>query len=139
MTDNGLILDLDADVTECGDTLTGSISWPGAGPAPRGVVVSMGFVTSGRGSKSDSGGPDAFSISTANSEVARFELSVPEMGPISFSGRTISVEWHVEVRAEPSASTDAATQAITVLPKGGLAMWATKTAPPPRPTAEPAE
>ncbi len=137
MTNNSLILELDADVTECGDTLTGSISWRGTDPAPPSVVVSMGFATSGRGSKSDSGGPEEVTISTASSDVARFELPVPETGPISFSGRTISVEWHVEVRSDPSAPTDAVTQAITVLPKGGLAIWATRTAPPP--TVEPAE
>lgn len=132
MMGNSLILELDADVTECGDILTGRVSWVGGDAAPRTVVVSMRFATSGSGSKSDSGGPEEVRIEPANSESARFELAVPEMGPISFSGRTISVEWRVEARPDRGESAVAATQVVTVLPKGGLAMWATKTAAPPR-------
>ncbi|MFV2039953.1 MAG: hypothetical protein ACC660_06895 [Acidimicrobiales bacterium] len=140
MTQDGLRLVLDADVTECGDTLTGQLEWGALQPAPRNIVVSLRFTTDGRAKPPDSGGPDPVTIDTRGSDSARFEFPVPLLGPITFSGSTISVNWEVEAQVDGAAAPSAAvSQTVTVLPKGGLAMWARQTAPPPHQTDDLAE
>ncbi len=132
MTKSDISLSLDADVTECGDVVTGEVSWGAGDRVARRVVVALRFSTSGAGLPPDIGGPSEVEFAGTASGRERFELAVPANGPISFEGRTISVAWQVEARLDHRAERDpVTTETLTVLPSGGLAVWARQTAGPP--------
>ncbi len=132
MTEPELAVSLDANVTECGDLVTGEVVWGPVESVPRRVVVSLRFLTSGAAAPPDSGGTAELEFAGAVTGRERFELLVPVDGPISFEGRSISVAWQVEARLDLRAKRDPSTTCdVTVLPRGGLAVWARQTAGPP--------
>lgn len=115
-----MALSLDAVSAECGGTVAGTASWPGGGPAE----MSLHWTTSGDGSV-DAG--TAQTVQLAEGE-RRFELAVPQDGPMTFAGKLISVRWEVTLRTgDASESAE-----VTVLPRGGLTVWVRNAAPPPQ-------
>lgn len=126
-----LRLELDADVTECGDVLAGVVGWDPVEPAPRAVVVRLAFSTAGSASPPDRGGPAEVRLDVSVDGRVGFEIPVPAAGPITFSGRTVSVSWVVEARLDVAGRDITASVPVTVLPAGGLAIWARQSAAPP--------
>ncbi len=130
MSSHDVSLHLYAVVSECGDSVAGDVRWNGLDPTVP-LTVELGFRTEG------SGVPDSLVVdttvlggSTTGSE--SFELGVPTTGPMSFTGTSIQVVWEVEVHAELRGTPETvATAAVTVLPAGGLAVWARGVADPP--------
>jgi hypothetical protein len=131
MSDVNLSLKLDTDVAECGDVVAGMVRWGRLESAPRGVRIELRYWTEGRGD-SDGGVVAEVELDGAVQGAGRFELLVPEAGPMSFEGKLIRVMWAIELiidkrlRPDPDIS-----HPITVLPRGGLAMWARQAATPP--------
>lgn len=133
MSDEALGLELDAEVAECGDVLTGTATWGPLDGAPRRVVVRLGYRTEGRG---DSDHDEAAEVSWDGTESGqrRFELPVPEHGPMTYEGRLIRVLWRVELRLDRRLQSDPTEQVpVTILPRGGLALWARATGATPQP------
>jgi hypothetical protein len=132
MTTTGVAVMLDNAAVDCGDAVTGIVeSAPGSGALHAALVVTA---------HATSGGHPAEVQAFANAPVgevngtARFELSTPLAGPITFAGQHIDVSWQVVVtrdswtpQAQPLASVP-----VAVLPDGGLAVWARQAAPPPQ-------
>lgn len=133
MSDGSLTLDLDTDAVECGDAVIGEVRWVvPQGATGREVRVRAVFHTGGDASPPDSGGPPGWSHPAGTSGSERFELWIPRTGPMTFTGRTISVRWQVEAVLDLAHAGDiTAVEEVTVLPDGGLAIWArAKGAPP---------
>jgi hypothetical protein len=119
-------LRLDADVGECGDAITGTITWPdGTTPPVRGAVR-LRHRAEGAGMVDEADGHDPVRWD----EQGRFSCLVPAAGPISFTGRLVSVSWSVEV-VDLATDVVLASAPVTVVPAGGLALWAQRTAGPP--------
>ena len=115
-----MTIELDRAAAECGGSVTGTAAWSGAGSAD----VILRWSTSGDGIV-DGGTTEAAVIADGQ---ARFELPVPHDGPMSFEGKLISVRWEVVLEAGDTTET----AEVTVLPRGGLAMWVRQAAPPPQ-------
>lgn len=128
-----LTLNLDSGAAECGDVVSGQLIWQGS-DAPTKAEVRLVATASATGSggadtqRSVVVGPAVCQLKSG--EPARFELPVPAKGPITFTGAAMTVSWRIEGKAQAG---DAATQIpFTVLPAGGLAVWAQQAAPPPQ-------
>ena len=141
MSDPSIDLALDSPVTECGDVVSGEVSWDAGSGVLRGVEVSLSFATDGSAAPRDTGGPEPVQVERTNAGVGRFDIQVPDRGPITFEGRTMAVAWTVEARLDvPSAPDTRVSTPVTVLPRGGLALWARqRAAPPVSPTSEPGQ
>lgn len=125
------VVELDTDVAECGDVVSGRVSWGPVDKTPRQVVVELIYETSGRGD-TDSEAVSEHVVAGADSGETRFTLSVPDDGPITFDGSLIRVAWRVEAKLDQAMQRDQrGSTAVTVLPAGGLALWARQVAPPP--------
>ncbi len=124
-------IDLDVAVTECGDVFIGSVSWGEFDNPPRSVRVQLRYWTEGRGDRDEVVVSKA-ELPGAPSGAGRFELPVPADGPMSYDGTLLRVRWAVELvfdlalRPDPDLS-----EPVTVLPRGGLALWAREHAPGP--------
>lgn len=117
-------LHLDADVGECGDTITGIVTWPTAPPARAAVRLRRHAEGAGLVDEADGHQPVRWD------ERGRFACPVPDGGPISFIGRLVVVSWTVEV-VDLASDTTLASVPVTVVPRGGLALWAQTAAGPP--------
>lgn len=126
-----LHVDLDSAAVECGDVLAGSASWGPLDRAPRSVRVDLRYITAGAGT--DDGRVVASADLGGGTEgTARFDLDVPFDGPITFAGRLIQVRWVVELVLDEAMRPDPSRhEPVTVLPRGGLAVWARQQAAPP--------
>ena len=130
---SSLLLTLDSGAAECGDVVSGQMAWQGS-DAPAYAEVRLVATASATGV----GGADAqrsviigpVGCELAGGEPTRFELSVPADGPITFAGTTMSVSWRIEATTQGTDAT--AGIPVTVLPAGGLGVWARQAAPPPR-------
>lgn len=117
MSGPGLVVD--TDTVECGERVRVDVD------AAAAVVVELCCdVTPAGGATSST----VVAAADAGPSVGWVELSVPESGPISYSGRLFSVAWTIRARG---ASADADEVPVTVLPRGGVALWARQAAPPP--------
>jgi hypothetical protein len=131
MSDANLSLELDTDVAECGDVVAGMVRWGRLESAPRSVRIQLRYWTEGRGD-SDGGVVAEVELDGAVQGAGRFELPVPEAGPMSFEGKLIRVLWAAELIIDKTLRPDPdISHAITVLPRGGLALWARQAATPP--------
>ncbi len=113
-------IELDSDVTECGDDVTGVVTGLGGR-----ATVELAWRTTGRGSQ----GADVAASARVEPDGdgrARFQLDVPADGPMSIDGTLVQVVWEVRV-ADAEA-----TAPLTVLPRGGLAMWVRQAGAPPQ-------
>jgi hypothetical protein len=119
-------LRLDSDVGECGDAITGSIAWPDAAAPPARAAVRLRQRAEGAGLVDEADGH----VPVRWDEQGRFSCPIPAVGPISFSGRLVSASWSVEV-VDLAAEVVLASEPITVVPTGGLALWAQRMAGPP--------
>lgn len=114
-----MAISLDAVSAECGGIVAGTASWAGGDPAE----ITLRWTTSGDGIV-DSGTAETARLAAGGE---RFSLAVPHDGPMTFTGKLISVRWEVTLQAGDTAeSVD-----VTVLPRGGLTVWVRNTAPPP--------
>jgi hypothetical protein len=131
MSDTTPQLSLDSDVSECGDRFTGSVQWHPLDDDPVAARVELRYCTQGRGD------PDGAVVSLVELDGAaggsgRFELSVPASGPMSFDGALILVKWSIDLVIDTAMQPDADTSVpVTVLPRGGVALWARQQASPP--------
>lgn len=131
MSDHNLWIDLDTDVGECGDVVTGTVRWGPLDSAPRSIRVGLRYWTEGRGN-TDSETVAEIRLDGSTTGSGRFELPVPATGPISFDGSLIRVLWEIELRIDRRMRTDPdVSHPVTILPRGGLAAWARRSAPPP--------
>ena len=81
---------------------------------------------------SDGGVVAEVELDGAAQGAGRFELPVPDAGPMSFAGKLIRVLWAAELIIDKTLRPDPdISHPITVLPRGGLAMWARQAATPP--------
>lgn len=121
-------LRLAAEVTECGDDVAGTVM--GAAPgATANVTVALCRRAGGGGAVDDARLEATRTIADADGS-ARFTIDVPDEGPITYEGGLTSVRWWVEV---VDHGTVVASTPVTVLPAGGLAVWAQAAAGPPAP------
>ena len=119
---------LDADVSECGDVLTGMVTYKiDGGPGSVSVSLVSELQTAERAETTVAAD---FVVDVAAGP-APFALSVPSAGPITFKTPLAQLEWRVEARVVGPEHDDSAAVALTVLPAGGLALWARKAAGPP--------
>ncbi len=131
MSQEAIRLSLDADVSECGDRFAGNVEWGSLEDAPRAVRVELRFWTEGRGDP-DGAVVSRVELAGAPSGAGRFELPVPDKGPMSFDGALIRVMWAVEVVVDTALRSDPTeSQPVTVLPRGGVALWARQQGVPP--------
>ncbi|MFN3218769.1 MAG: hypothetical protein ACE367_19920 [Acidimicrobiales bacterium] len=119
-------LHLDAEVGECGDAITGTIAWADGMTPPVRAAVRLRHRADGAGLVDETDGHDPVRWD----ESGRFSCPIPAVGPISFSGRLVSVSWSVEV-VDLAADAVLASAPVTVVPTGGLALWAQRMAGPP--------
>ena len=119
-------LRLDGDVGECGDAITGAIAWPDGTAAPARAAVRLRHRVEGAGLVDETDGHDPVRWD----ERGRFSCPIPEAGPISFTGRLVAVSWSVQV-VDLAADVVLASAPVTVVPAGGLALWAQQVAGPP--------
>ena len=122
-------LRLDADVSECGDSLSGTVTFSPDESAAL-VSVSLVSVLQARGRTETTTTAAELSVD-ASKGPARFALAVPAQGPISFETQLANVQWRVEARFGDDAQAEAVVAPLTVLPAGGVAVWARQTAAPP--------
>lgn len=122
-------LRLDADVGECGDAITGTITWPAGTVPPVRAAVRLRHRAEGAGLVDDTDGHDPVRWD----EQGRFSCPIPAAGPISFAGRLVSASWSVEV-VDLASDVVFASAPVTVVPTGGLALWAQRMAGPPAAT-----
>lgn len=120
------VLHLDGDVGECGDAVTGSVIWPDGAAPPARAAVRLRHRAEGAGLVDDADGH----VPVRWDERGRFSCPIPEAGPISFSGRLLSVSWAIEV-VDLADGVVLASAPVTVVPAGGLALWAQRAAGPP--------
>lgn len=126
-----LAIELDTDVVECGDVVTGVVRWGPLDDVPRRTVVKLRYRTEGRGD-TDSDVADTLKFPGAAGGVESVELRVPAEGPMSVNGVLITVLWEVELSLDVARRRDPSTSvAITVLPRGGSAVWARQVGAPP--------
>jgi len=119
-------LRLDGEVGECGDAITGTITWPDGTMAPVRAAVRLRHRAEGAGLVDDTDGHDPVRWD----EQGRFSCPIPDAGPISFTGRLVSVSWSVEI-VDLVADVVLVSAPVTVVPTGGLALWAQQAAGPP--------
>ncbi len=133
MSQEPMSLELDAPVTECGETLAGTATWGPLAEVPRRLVVRLCWVAEGQGDSDRRHlGEVAFDGSASGSEP--FELDVPAGGPISYDGNLFQVRWEVELRLDRRLRADPSVAVpVTVLPRGGLALLADRAGAPPPP------
>lgn len=84
---------LDSTAIEPGGTISGRVTWPGAGST---LVVALGWVTRGKGDK-DTDEVTATTIPVAGQTEARFTLTAP-FQPFTFSGKLISIVYYVTAK-----------------------------------------
>jgi hypothetical protein len=126
-------IELDTDVTEGGDVVTGVVRWGPLDDVPAKVVVRLRYRTEGRGA-SDTEVVDEVIFAGSASGAERIELSVPVNGPMSFDGSLVKVLWELDLSLDHRLAGDRGTTVgLTVLPRGGLALWARQAGTPPRP------
>lgn len=113
-------IELDTAVTECGDDVTGVVSGV-AGTA----TVELAWHTTGRGAQ-DAATVASVSVDPDGDGRARFAMDVPADGPMSIDGTLLQVVWEVRLVG------GGAEASITVLPRGGLAMWVRQAGAPPQ-------
>lgn len=114
-----------AAMVACGDTVRGEVvgagetRWAGTvqlqcrvrSASPRDVTMATQVLDTSRGAP------------------AAFRLAVPARGPITMRGQTLSVSWVVAV---VDAAGDVVAEApVVVAPRGGVALWLQRHAPPP--------
>jgi hypothetical protein len=120
------ILTVATPVVACGDVVRGHVTWP-TDAAPATVVVELrGHV--------DSAAPADVVVASHTVDVhddARvpFVLPVPDGGPITVRGATMAVSWMVAVVG--ASQETVATEPVVVMPRGGVALWLQRHAPPP--------
>lgn len=132
MNNPSIELTLDSAVTECGDVVSGEVRWDAGSGVLRKVEVALRYATDGSAAPRDTGGPDPVEVDRTVAGRGRFDIEVPRRGPITFQGRTMAVNWTVEARLDiPSAPDIRVSEPVTVLPRGGLALWARQRAAPP--------
>jgi len=68
-------------------------------------------------------------VSTASGGPATFDLKVPEQGPITAQGASLAVSWSVVVVDAGGAAL--VRSPVVVMPRGGMALWLRRHAPPP--------
>lgn len=119
-------LRLDGEVGECGDAITGTIIWPDGTTPPVRAALRLRHRADGAGLVDDTDGGEPVRWD----EQGRFSCPIPDVGPISFTGRLVSVSWTLEVVDLASDAVLASTP-VTVVPTGGLALWAQRMAGPP--------
>ncbi|MGI9621320.1 MAG: hypothetical protein ACR2PK_00680 [Acidimicrobiales bacterium] len=122
-------LNLQAVVSECGESFTGAVQLANEPVGPIASSVELAYRTEGRGVV-DQCAVATLDVSGPGLHV--FELAVPAAGPISFEGTLVTVKWEVRlVSSGPAGSEVLETAPATVLPQGGLAVWARDAAEPP--------
>ena len=123
-----LEIELDAAVSDCGDQLTGTVAVsPGGSPGQ----VSVSLVATVRTAERTETTTAEVVIIELSSGSESFELNVPSAGPISFGTALADVGWSVEARWVDDGDAENASAPLTVLPSGGLAVWARQFADPP--------
>ena len=131
MTATDLRLELDNTAVDCGDVVSGSVV--GAQASPDLHATLLVSATAVRGDHAAELQAIDQTPLAQGDKGARFELGAPRTGPITFDGQRIAVKWEVVITQStwsPQAPRLAAAT-VTVLPDGGLAVWARQTAPPP--------
>lgn len=128
MTDRA-VLTVPIPVVACGDVLRGHITWP-TDAVPTSVIVELR-------AQVDSAVPGEVVVASQTVHVhhdadVAFSLSVPPDGPITARGRTMAVSWAVTV-VSPGHGV-VATAPVVVMPRGGVALWLQRHAPPPAPS-----
>lgn len=98
MSDSYMTVELADAVVECGDTVSGTVSWSGP-KTPRSVSVTLQYRTEGRGS-TDKGEASTVQVTPDSQGYHQFHLTAPSEGPISFDGDLISVVWEVELQLD---------------------------------------
>lgn len=120
------ILHLDGDVGECGDTIVGTVVWSDTDAPPPRAAVRLRHRAEGAGLVDETDAADPVRWD----ERGRFSCPVPAVGPISFVGRLVSVSWSVEV-VDLGSGAVLVSVPVTIVPAGGLALWAQRAAGPP--------
>ena len=98
-----------------GDTISGSLRWE-LEKAAEFITVELYWTTKGKGTK-DTFVAESSQIATMGQlqGESRFRLTAPA-APYSFSGRLISLIWHVEIAGKDEL--DSAGEEITIAPGG---------------------
>lgn len=97
-SDSYMNIELDQPWAECGDYVSGTVSWSGP-KRPRSVKVRLRYRTEGRGN-TDKGEASEVEVLADNQGYQQFRLAVPSEGPVSFDGNLISLIWEVELRLD---------------------------------------
>jgi hypothetical protein len=108
-------LRLDRTVAECGDPVTGTVSWSG-NRRGRPVAVVLRYRTQGRGD-TDQAVVSRADLGAAESGQLRFHLGVPPAGPVSYHGAVLSLLWEVVVQI-PAGRGEIAIAEVSVAPRG---------------------
>ncbi len=124
-----LRIELDTDVAECGGLVSGIVHCGLQGDNPCQIVTQLKYVTEGKGDI-DTAVVDQVVTSGTGGEEGHVELRVPGVGPISFVGSMMRVSWEVVAHRRDQQNL-AVSVGITVLPRGGSAVWAQQVGAPP--------
>lgn len=106
---------LDGAYTECGGTVTGTVTWSGnRGNKP--VAVVLRYRTEGRGD-TDSAVLARVDLGALETGQSRFRLDVPLIGPVTYNGHLVRLLWQVAVQI-PAGRGGLVGQDVTVAPRG---------------------
>lgn len=131
MTTHGIIIELDQNIVEVGEHLTGRIlRQPDADgltakSKARELRLSLQYETSGRGTTdSKSVSTQRFDCDIQGGVNASFSLAVPDEGPISYDGSLIRVRWSIEARLDLKLARDPKHDvSVLVIPRNGSAVY----------------
>jgi hypothetical protein len=113
-------IEKNASEIRAGQTLKGQVVWSAdKGKSPRKIEVTIQWVMSGKGVKSENVVDSVVDDATESKSqvVVPFEVEVPSDGPLSYDGKLFRVFWEIKVEVDlPFAVDEEERDRFTVLP-----------------------
>lgn len=114
-------IEKNASEIRAGQTLKGQVVWStDKGKSPRKIAVTIQWVVSGKGVKSENVLDSVVDDATESKThvVVPFEVEVPSYGPLSYDGKLFRVVWEIKAEVDlPFAVDEEERVAFTVLPE----------------------
>jgi len=113
-------IQMPSEQVEVGSSLKGQVTWtPEKESKPRGLRVTLGWRTEGRGNKKEGtcDETERTDIAPGSTVTLPFEFHVPIEGPVSYDGKLMKIIWEIMVRADlPFARDEIEKKEIRVVP-----------------------
>lgn len=133
MSEPALAVEVERGIVEVGGSVSGQLRLASelddlateSSQRVRAVRVSLRFTTEGRGDTDERSVAELeFPVDHNGRVEARFDLTVPHDGPISYDGRLVRVRWEVEARIDVKLRRDPTTHIpVLVIPSGGWGLY----------------